>query len=69
VSGNNAEGGTRIEKQARRRSNNWVITVESRNDQDQKIILATIAKRAYQLFERGGYAHGFDLGDWITAEK
>ena len=58
-----------MEKQARKRSNNWVITVESRNDQHQEIILATIAKRAYQLFERRGYAHGFDLDDWITAEK
>jgi hypothetical protein len=65
----NAEGDTRMEKQARKRSNNWVITVESRNDQHQEIILATIAKRAYQLFERRGYAHGFDLDDWITAEK
>jgi hypothetical protein len=51
------------------RSNNWVITVESRNDQHQEIILATIAKRAYQLFERRGYAHGFDLDDRITAER
>ena len=58
-----------MEKQARKRSNNWVITVECRNDQHQEIILATIAKRAYQLFERRGYAHGFDLDDWITAEK
>ncbi len=28
-----------MEKQARKRSNNWVITVESRNDQHQEIIL------------------------------
>jgi Protein of unknown function (DUF2934) len=65
----NAEGGTRMEKQTRKRSNNWVITVESRNDQHQEIILATIAKRAYQLFERRGRTHGFHLDDWITAEK
>ena len=58
-----------MEKQARKRSHNWVIAVESRNDQHQEIILATIAKRAYQLFERRGYAHGFDLDDWMTAEK
>ena len=58
-----------MEKQARKGSNNWVITVESTNDQHQEIILATIAKRAYQLSERRGYAHGFDLDDWITAEK
>jgi hypothetical protein len=65
----NAEAGTKMEKQAMKRSSNWVITVESRDDQHQEIILATIAKRAYQLFERRGYAHGFDLDDWITAEK
>jgi len=35
-----------MEKQARKRGNNWVIAVESRNDQHQEIILATIAKRA-----------------------
>jgi len=58
-----------MEKQARKRCNNWVITVESRNDQHQKIILSTIAKRAYQLFERRGCTHGFHLDDWITAEK
>jgi Protein of unknown function (DUF2934) len=58
-----------MEKQTRKRSNNWVITVESRNDQHQEIILATIAKRAYHLFERRGYVHGFDLDDWITPEK
>jgi hypothetical protein len=65
----NAEGGTRMEKRARKHGNNWVITIESRNDQHHEIILATIAKRAYQLFERRGYVHGFDLDDWITAEK
>jgi hypothetical protein len=46
-----------------------VITVESRDEQHQEIILATIAKRAYQLFEQRVYAHGFELEDWITAEK
>jgi len=59
----------RMERQARKCSNNWVITVESRNDQHQEIILSTIAKRAYELFERRGCAHGFDLEDWITAER
>ena len=58
-----------MEKQARKHSQNWVIAVESRNDQHQEIILATIARRAYHLFERRGYAHGFDLDDWMTAEK
>jgi hypothetical protein len=63
------EGATRMEKHARKLRNNWVITVESRNEQHQEIILSTIAKRAYQLFERRGCAHGFDLDDWIAAEK
>jgi hypothetical protein len=58
-----------MERQAKKPSNNWVITVESRNDQHQEIILASIARRAYQLFERRRRAHGFELEDWITAEK
>jgi len=58
-----------MEKQARKCRNNWVITVESKNEQHQEIILSTISKRAYELFERRGCAHGFDLEDWITAER
>jgi hypothetical protein len=58
-----------MEKQAGKGSKNWVITVESRNEQHREIILATIAKRAYQLFEQRGCAHGFDMEDWTTAEK
>ena len=58
-----------MEKQAGKGSKNWVITVESRNEQHREIILATIAKRAYQLFEQRGCAHGFDMEDWIAAEK
>jgi len=46
-----------MEKQATKCSNNWVIAVESRNDQHREIILSTIAKRAHQLFERRGCAH------------
>jgi hypothetical protein len=58
-----------MEKQAGKVSKNWVIRVESRNEQHQEIILATIAKRAYQRFEQRGCAHGFDMEDWIAAEK
>jgi Protein of unknown function (DUF2934) len=58
-----------MEKQAGKVSKNCVIRVESRNEQHQEIILATIAKRAYQLFEQRGCAHGFDMEDWIAAEK
>ena len=59
----------RMEKQAETGDKRWVITVESRNEQHQAIILETIAKRAYQLFEERGRAHGSDREDWITAEK
>jgi Protein of unknown function (DUF2934) len=59
----------RTEKQAVTGNKRWVITVESRNGQHQEIILATIAKRAYRLFEERGCAHGSDREDWITAEK
>src|SRR5580700_11648103 len=62
-------GGTTMERQARKCRNNRVIAVESGNQQHQEIILSTIAKRAYQLFERRGCTHGFHLDDWITAEK
>jgi hypothetical protein len=58
-----------MERHGKKPSNNWVITVESRNDQHRKVILAAIAKRAYQLFEQRGCAHGFALADWIAAEK
>jgi hypothetical protein len=58
-----------MERQARKCRNNWVIAVESGNQQHQEIILSTIAKRAYQLFERRGRVHGFDLEDWISAEQ
>jgi hypothetical protein len=44
-----------MERQTRKRRGNWVIAVESENEQHQEIILSTIAKRAYQLFERRGH--------------
>ncbi|MBN1869204.1 MAG: DUF2934 domain-containing protein [Candidatus Omnitrophica bacterium] len=28
-----------------------------------------IRERAYKLFEQRGYIHGFDLDDWLKAEK
>jgi hypothetical protein len=58
-----------MERQTRKRRNNWVIAVESRNEQHQEIILSTIAKRAYQLFERRGRVHGSDFEDWIRSEQ
>ena len=63
------KGANTMENQAATGNKRWVITVESRNEQHQEIILQTIAKRAYQLFEERGCAHGSDREDWITAEK
>jgi hypothetical protein len=46
-----------------------VITVESSEERHQEIILSTITKRAYQIFEEREHKHGFGLDDWLTAEK
>ena len=43
---------------------NWIITVESTDEQHQEIILSTIVKRAHQIFEERGCTHGFELDDW-----
>jgi len=56
-------------KQVRKCLNNWVITVESSREQHQEIIRSTVARRAYEIFERRGCEHGFDLDDWVAAEK
>jgi len=56
-------------QQARKCLNNWVITVESSREQHQGIIRSTVARRAYEIFERRGCEHGFDLDDWVAAEK
>lgn len=69
MSGMDAEGGTSMGKQARKCLNNWVITVESSREQHQEIIRSTVARRAYEIFERRGCEHGFDLDDWVAAEK
>ena len=58
-----------MDRHTRKYRDNWVITVESKNERHREIIQAAVAKRAYQLFEQRGRVHGFDLDDWITAEK
>jgi Protein of unknown function (DUF2934) len=69
VSGMQSGETTTMERQTRKCRSNWVIAVESRNEQHQEIILSTIAKRAYQLFERRGRVHGSDFEDWIRSEQ
>jgi hypothetical protein len=46
-----------------------VITVESSEERHQQIILSTITKRAYQIFEERERKHGFGLDDWLAAER
>jgi hypothetical protein len=46
-----------------------VITVESSEERHQQIILSTITKRAYQIFEEREHKHGFGLDDWLAAER
>ena len=58
-----------MDRAVRKRLNNWVITIESSEDRHRQIIQSTVAKRAYQIFEKRGCKHGFDLEDWISAEK
>jgi hypothetical protein len=58
-----------MDRAVRKRLNNWVITIESSEDRHKQIIQSTVAKRAYQIFEKRGCKHGFDLEDWMSAEK
>jgi Protein of unknown function (DUF2934) len=60
---------TRMDLHARKCLKNWIITVESTDEQHQEIILSTIVKRAHQIFEERGCTHGFELDDWLTAEQ
>jgi hypothetical protein len=58
-----------MEINGRKYLNNWEITVESSEDSHKQIIQSTVAKRAYQIFEKRGCKHGFHLEDWLSAEK
>ena len=46
-----------------------VVTVESSEERHQEIILTAIAKRAQQLFEERERKPGFELDDWLNAER
>ncbi len=58
-----------MQKGIRKCSGIPVITVQSSKEHHQEIILSTITKRAYQIFEEREHKHGFGLDDWLTAEK
>jgi hypothetical protein len=46
-----------------------VVTVESSEKRHQEIILTTITKRARQIFGERECKQGFELDDWLNAEK
>ena len=58
-----------MDRAVRKRLNNWAITIESSEERHKQIIQSTVARRAYQIFEKRGCKHGFDLEDWMSAEK
>jgi hypothetical protein len=58
-----------MDRAVQKRLNNWFITIESSEDRHKQIIRSAVAKRAYQIFEKRGCKHGFDLEDWVSAEK
>ncbi len=51
-----------MEKQARKGSNNWVITVESRNDKDQKIITILSMTTHSMIVFRSHARHAGEVG-------
>src|SRR5713101_6162731 len=58
-----------MDRAVRKRLNNLAITIDRSEDRHKQIIQSTVAKRAYQIFEKRGHKHGFDLEDWMSAEK
>jgi hypothetical protein len=58
-----------MDRAVRKCLKNWVITIESSEDRHKQVIQSTVAKRAYQIFEKRGCKHGFDVEDWMSAEK
>lgn len=65
----NAQRETGVDGLFRKHPNNLLIIVESTENPHKQIIQSTVAKRAYQIFEKRGCKHGCDLEDWVTAEK
>ena len=43
--------------------------VSSRTSLNQEEFHRQIANKAYELFERRGFRHGFDVEDWYQAER
>jgi hypothetical protein len=58
-----------MQGEIRKCSGTPVITVESSEERHQQIILSTITRRAYQIFEERERKHGFALNDWLAAER
>jgi len=59
----------KTKKQQQVKGRNIFSTTMSTKRLSQEEIRQRIEKKAYQLFEQRGYAHGNDLGDWFEAER
>ena len=50
-----------------------IVTPKGESGQEQPLrsddLRASVAARAYFLYERRGYADGYDLEDWLEAER
>jgi hypothetical protein len=58
-----------VDRFVRKNPDKCSVVVESSEDTHKEIIESTIAKRAYRKFEKRGRKHGYDLEDWLIAEK
>jgi Protein of unknown function (DUF2934) len=56
-----------MDRHPQRSRNYSVVTVESKNEQHSRIIQEW--PNVLTSFRAAGQPHGFDLDDWITAEK
>jgi hypothetical protein len=61
-------------KSARRKTADAVTTAADRSSKSLRNQSATmtdrdIARRAYELYEKRGREHGYDLDDWLQAER
>jgi hypothetical protein len=50
-------------------SQSWVVQVEETDGAHAEAIRTFIAQRAYQLYEQRDSGDGFDVEDWLRAEK
>ena len=53
---------------SQRRQPNALVTAPAA-EQPLNVTDIEIARRAYELYEQRGYTHGYDIDDWLMAER